>query len=95
MRTQVTVESVRRHKELKEFKKKFDADVEKAHDDFIREVDTRGEEVPRGAGRVSEGFSRRGSCAHSDAQGSVVDTGSRRSFVVQGEGKLLGVLVFW
>jgi len=45
VRQQVTVESVRRHKELKEFKKKFDADVEKAHDDFIREVDTRGEEV--------------------------------------------------
>ena len=49
---------MRRHKELKEFKKKFDADVERAHDEFIREVDTRGEEVASISGmllwRISE-----------------------------------------
>jgi hypothetical protein len=45
VRNQVTVESHRRHRELKEFKKKFDADIEFAHQDFIKEVDNRGEEV--------------------------------------------------
>jgi hypothetical protein len=45
VRNGVTVESHRRHRELKDFKKKFDADIENAHQDFIKEVDNRGEEV--------------------------------------------------